>query len=106
LNALEDFERDHPENHNDYSYYRDRNGRYLIEGYSFQRWRERANKAIGHCDIMLQALARMASVNKTASSIGAVHLEYLPNEYGDEAYKELQDARARLVSIKDTPPER
>jgi hypothetical protein len=106
LDAAEDFKQDHPENHNDYNYYIDRYGRSAIEGFSFQRWRERANKTIGHCDIMLQALGRMASVNKSASSIGAVHLEYLPNEYGDEAYKEIQEARARLVSIKDKPPER
>ena len=104
LRAVEDFERDHPENHNDYTYYVTRNRGRAIEGPSFQRWRERAEKAIRHCDIMLEALTRMANVNKTATKIGAIHLAYVPNEYGDDAYKEIQDARAHLVSIKNNPP--
>ncbi len=105
LDAVEDFERDHPENHNDYLYYVTRNRGRVIEGPSFQRWRERADKAIRHCDIMIEALTRMANVNKAATKIGAIHLAYVPDEYGDDVYKEVQDARAHLVSIKNNPPQ-
>lgn len=106
VKALDEFESVHTQQFDDYEYYRGSNGKYYIEGFSFQRWRERSDLAIRQCDIMLEALGVMAKVNKTAADIGAVHLEYLPDEYGHDAYVEIKDARSSLYANRAVPPSR
>lgn len=105
LDSFDDYQRDHPSTFDDYRYHRDLlSGAEYADGPSFQKWRERSDKAIRHCDIMLEALARMAAVNKRAAKIGADHLLYVSDEIGEDAYQEIQEARAELVRRRNTPP--
>lgn len=104
IETLKDFEKDHPANFDDYRYYTDLRGGEYADGPSFQKWRERTDRTIRHCDVLLEALARMASVNKRAAKIGADHLQYVSEEIGTDAYQELQDARAELVRNRNKPP--
>lgn len=104
IDTLEDYEKDHPANFDDYRYYTDLRGGEYADGPSFQKWRERTDRTIRHCDVLLEALARMASVNKRAEKIGADHLQYVSEDIGTDAYQEIQDARAELVRNRNKPP--
>jgi hypothetical protein len=104
--ALEEYEQDHPENFRDYRFIRDKFGNYHADGPSYQKWRDRIDLTVRHCNIMLEALGRMAAVNKSAAKIGAVHLEYLPDDFGDDVYKEIRTERDRLLGMRHTPPSR
>ncbi|MBO6740148.1 MAG: hypothetical protein JJ916_09835 [Phycisphaerales bacterium] len=104
IETLKDYERDHPASFDDYRYYTDLRGGEYADGPSFQKWRERTDRTIRHCDVLLEALARMASVNKRAEKIGADHLQYVSEEIGTDAYQEIQDARAELVRNRNKPP--
>lgn len=99
--SLKDYEQDNPRAYSDYRVYVQRDGSRIPDGPSLQRWRERCNRSIRHCDVMLAALTRVAEVNKRADKIGALHLNVVPDDIGHEAYTEISDERAWLLQNRD-----
>ncbi len=104
--ALEDYQRDDPRSFDDYRFYRQPSNRmYVADGPSIQRWRQRCDATVRHCDIMLQALARVAEVNKRADKIGALHLNVLPNDIGHDTYTVISDDRRWLIDNRSRVPQ-
>ncbi len=103
--TFESYEQDHPESFSDYYFVRTQRGEYLPDGPTMIRWRERVDKTVRHCDIMLEALTRMAEVNKRAAIIGALHLEIIEDDLGDKAYTSIQRQRDWLTSNRNRGPE-
>lgn len=99
--AYEDFNQNNPRTKNDYQYFIQPDGRRYPDGTSMQMWRERCDKAIRNCDTMLAALGRIASVNKSAKRVGAIHLEQLPDDIGHEVYTTFKEIRQWLVEHRD-----
>ncbi len=105
VDALEAYQKDDPRSFDDYRFYLQRNGTYMADGPSVQRWRERCDTTVRHCDIMLQALARVAEVNKRADKIGALHLNVLPNDIGHDTYTVISDDRLWLIDNRSRVPQ-
>ncbi len=106
VDALEDYKRDDPRSFDDYRYYiQPGTGLYVADGPSIQRWRQRCDLTVRHCDIMLEALARVAEVNKRAEKIGALHLNILPNDIGHDTYTVISDDRRWLIDNRSRVPQ-
>lgn len=103
--AYEEYEIDHPTQYSDYYFYRTDRGEFVPDGPTMIRWRERVDKTLRHIDIIIEALTRMADVNKRAAKIGAVHLEYVDDEFGDEVYRSYVRDRDSLKANRNRGPE-
>lgn len=99
--AFEEFKENNPRTKNDYSFFIQPSGDRYPDGQSMQLWRERTDKAIRNCDTMLAALARIASVNKRAKRVGALHLEQLPDDIGHDVYTTISESRQWLAEHRD-----
>jgi membrane-bound ClpP family serine protease len=103
--TYEQYDIDHPTRFSDYYFYRTERGEYVPDGPTMIRWRERVDKTLRHIDIIVEALTRMADVNKRAAKIGAAHLEYVDDEVGDEVYRGYIRDRDWLKSNRNRGPE-
>lgn len=117
---LEEYAKHHPSTFSDYRMYVKINqNRYNYNNYnnrnnerevsdaqdaeSVNRWRERTRETINDVDIMLEAITQMASVNKTAERIDALHLQ-MSKETGEDLFKSLNAVRDWLYSNMNKIP--
>ncbi len=102
--AAKDLEQNSPRSFNDYRYYQLPNGSRQPDGVSVQNWRKRCAASIAACDIMLEALAHIADVNKRAKKLGALHLDVVPTDIGHDAYTTISEARDWLAANRNMIP--
>lgn len=102
--ALEDLENNDPSQFSDYRFFRGIDNQRAPDGYSLQLWRDRCKTSIQACDIMLEALAHIADVNKRAGKIGALHLDIIPGDIGHDAYTNISEARSWLHANRNMIP--
>lgn len=115
--TIKDYEMHHPAAFSDYLRYviirRDRNlfnrrnrgpeNSDVQDAESINLWRERTRDAISDCDIMIEALTEMASVNTSAERIGALHI-VMSKEIGNDRYRTLKAAREWLAANMNKIP--
>lgn len=104
--AFEEFERSAPRQFTDYTIYRNpraSSNPYSMEGKSLTLWRERSDKAIDACELMLEAIREFASINRRAEKLGAEHM-LIPERSGDQAYENIARALETLKTQRNKPP--
>jgi hypothetical protein len=116
--AAKEFSVHHPSQYSDYVYFlhyeRNRNdilnrrsNRTSIsdaqDAESLKKWRERSHETIKHCNLMLEALTEMASINKKAEASKALHL-MVSEEFGHQQYQSVVDIKNWLLANLDRVP--
>ena len=102
--GFEAYEENDPTSFDDYKYERYNNGGYRPTSDSARLWRQRCDRAAANCNDMLAALADIATVNKRAPKIGALHLEVVPDDIGHDVYTTIRDAKEWLVENRLNAP--
>lgn len=109
--STKNYEDHHPITYSDYLLLIERNTRYnrydddidsrknskAQHAPSVRKWRNRSREAINDLDIMLDALKEMASINKKAKRIGALHL-IMSEKIGEERFRSTMRYREWLVT--------
>lgn len=104
--AFDEYERSAPRQFTDYTIYRNpraSSNPYSMEGKSLTLWRERSDKAIEACELMLEAIREFASINRRAEKLGAEHM-LIPERSGDQAYENIARALETLRTQRNKPP--
>ncbi len=102
--AMETFEASNPQSFSDYMFYRQGDGSLFPDGDSVQLWRRRSQESLQACNIMLEALGHLASVNKKARKIEALHLDRIPDSIGHDAFTTIREARDYLQANQNMIP--
>jgi hypothetical protein len=106
--ASKELDQDHPTKFNDYRVYlmfnqneqnRNFNNRKTTapqDAESVNKWRDRSRAAIKDLDRMIEALTELASVNRRAERVGALHL-MMSKDYGEKTYQKALKERDWLA---------
>lgn len=106
LEKADELKENDPRAHSDYRYYinPDRSVTdYIADGPSLTKWRRRSQQAVHDCDMLLEALREIASVNIKAEKLGALHLG-IPNSIGDDAFDIVSKLRGWFRANSDFIP--